>query len=54
MAVRQRLPAGPAWALAAGVVLAQVAAAAVGWGRAIRLGALAALAREDAARRSVR
>ncbi len=47
MAMRQRLPAGPGWAIAAGVPLAQVAVAAVGWGRAVRLAALVELARED-------
>jgi hypothetical protein len=54
MAIRQRLPAGPAWSTAAGVLLAQVAAAAVGWGRAVRLGGLTALAREDDERRYLR
>ena len=54
MAVRERLPAGPAWAMAAGVLLAQVAALAVGWGRAARLGALRSLALEDAEARRVR
>ncbi len=54
MAVRQRLPAGPAWSTAAGVLLAQVAAAAVGWGRAVRLGGLTSLAREDDERRYLR
>jgi hypothetical protein len=47
MAVRQRLPAGPAWSAWAGILLAQVAAAAVGWGRAIRIAGLAELARGD-------
>jgi hypothetical protein len=47
MAVRQRLPAGPAWSAGAGILLAQVAAAAVGWGRAIRIAGLAELARGD-------
>jgi hypothetical protein len=54
MAVRERLPAGPAWAMVAGVALAQVAAAAVGWGRAARLGGLRSLALEDAEARRVR
>jgi predicted membrane protein len=44
MALRERLPAGPRWALVAAVVLAQVAAAAVGWGRAVRLAGLTRLA----------
>ncbi len=44
MAVRERLPAGPAWATVAAVPLAQVAAAAVGWGRAVRVVALTRLA----------
>jgi hypothetical protein len=47
MAVRERLPAGPWWAVVAGVLLAQVAAAAVGWGRAVRLAGLARLSRAD-------
>lgn len=47
MAVRQRLPAGPAWSVWTGILLAQVAAAAVGWGRAIRIAALAEVARGD-------
>lgn len=51
MALRERLPAGPAWATVAGVLLAQVAAAAVGWGRAVRVAALAELARQDAEER---
>jgi hypothetical protein len=48
MALRQRLPSGPAWSAWAGVLLAQVAAATVGWGRAIRIAGLAELARGDA------
>jgi hypothetical protein len=47
MALRERLPAGPRWALIAGVLLAQVAAMAVGWGRAVRLAGLTRLARAD-------
>jgi protein-S-isoprenylcysteine O-methyltransferase Ste14 len=47
MAVRERLPAGPRWAVVAGVLLAQCAAAAVGWGRAVRLAGLARLSRTD-------
>ncbi len=47
MAVRERLPAGPRWAVVAGVLLAQGAAAAVGWGRAVRLAGLARLSRAD-------
>jgi hypothetical protein len=54
MAVRERLPAGPTWAVVAGVVLAQLAVAAVGWGRAVRLGGLRELARADAEARRVR
>lgn len=44
MAFRERLPAGPAWATVAAVLLAQVASAAVGWGRAVRVVALTRLA----------
>ena len=47
MAVRQRLPAGPAWSIWTGILLAQVAAASVGWGRAIRIAGLAEIARGD-------
>lgn len=47
MAIRERLPAGPRWAVVAGVLLAQLAAAAVGWGRAVRLAGLARLSRAD-------
>lgn len=47
MALRERLPAGPRWAVVAGVLLAQVAAMAVGYGRAVRLAGLARIARED-------
>jgi hypothetical protein len=54
MALRERLPAGPAWAVVAGVALVQVAAAAVGWGRAARLGGLRSLAVEDAEARRAR
>lgn len=57
MAVRERVPGGTGWAVAAGVLLAQVAVAAVGWGRAVRLAALVALARDEAevrARRKAR
>ncbi|MGA8890685.1 MAG: hypothetical protein WB493_03885 [Anaeromyxobacteraceae bacterium] len=46
MALRERLPAGPGWSLVATVLLAQVAAAAVGWGRAVRVAGLARLARD--------
>jgi len=48
MGIRERLPAGPRWAVVAGIVLAQVAAMAVGWGRAVRIAGLARLARADA------
>jgi hypothetical protein len=47
MAIRERLPAGPRWAVVAGVLLAQVAAMAVGWGRAVRLAGLTRLSRDD-------
>jgi hypothetical protein len=47
MAFRERLPAGPRWAVVAGVLLAQVAAMAVGYGRAVRLAGLARIARID-------
>jgi hypothetical protein len=47
MAFRERLPAGPRWAVFAGVLLAQAAAVAVGWGRAVRLAGLTRLARDD-------
>jgi hypothetical protein len=47
MAIRERLPAGPRWAVLAGVLLAQVAAMAVGYGRAVRLAGLARIARID-------
>ena len=47
MAVRERLPAGPSWAVVAGVLLAQLAAVAVGWGRAVRVAALVRLAGDD-------
>jgi hypothetical protein len=47
MAFRERLPAGPGWAVVAGVLLAQVAAMAVGYGRAVRLAGLARIARLD-------
>lgn len=47
--------AGPAWtSLLAGFVLAQLVAAALGWGRGARLFALADLARHDARRRGAR
>lgn len=46
MAIRERLPAGPRWSLVAAVLLAQLAAAAVGWGRAVRVAGLARLARD--------
>ena len=42
MAIRERLPAGPRWAVVVGVLLAQVAAMAVGYGRAVRLAGLGA------------
>ena len=54
MGARQRLPVGPAWSTWAAVLLAQVAAAAVGWGRAIRIAALAELARGDREERDER
>ncbi|HET8724612.1 MAG TPA: hypothetical protein VFM53_10460 [Anaeromyxobacteraceae bacterium] len=54
MAVRERLPAGPTWAVVAGVLLAQAAAMAVGWGRAVRIVALAGLSRADRAAREER
>jgi hypothetical protein len=54
MAVRERLPAGPRWAVVAGVLLAQAAAAAVGWGRAIRLAGLTRLSRADLGGRAER
>ena len=47
MAIRERLPAGPRWAVVSGVLLAQVAAMAVGWGRAVRLAGLTRLSRDD-------
>ncbi len=47
MAIRERLPAGPRWAVFAGVLLAQVAAMAVGYGRAVRLAGLTRIARVD-------
>jgi hypothetical protein len=47
LGLRERLPGGPGWAVVAGVLLAQLAAAAVGWGRAVRLVALARIARGD-------
>lgn len=47
MAFRERLPAGPRWAVVVGVLLAQVAAMAIGWGRAVRLGGLVRLSRDD-------
>ena len=47
MAFRERLPAGPAWATVASVLLAQVAVMAIGWGRAARVIALVQLARDD-------
>jgi hypothetical protein len=47
MAIRERLPAGPRWSVVAGVLLAQVAAMAVGWGRAVRLAGLTRLSRDD-------
>jgi len=47
MALRERLPAGPRWAVVAGVLLAQVAAMAVGYGRAVRLAGLTRIARID-------
>ena len=47
MALRERLPAGPRWAVVAGVLLAQVAAMAVGYGRAVRLAGLTRIARVD-------
>lgn len=47
--------AGPSWtALLVGFVLAQLLAAALGWGRSARLFALADLARHDAQRHGVR
>ena len=48
MGLRERLPAGPRWAVLAGVLLAQVAAVAVGWGRAVRIAGLTRLSRADA------
>jgi len=51
MALRGRLPAGPAWATAAGFLLATLATAAVAWGRSARLAALSELAALDAAER---
>ncbi len=54
MAIRERLPAGPRWAVIAGVVLAQLAAAAVGWGRAVRIAGLARLSRADREARGAR
>jgi hypothetical protein len=47
MAFRERLPSGPRWAVVAGVLLAQVAAMAVGYGRAVRLAGLTRIARID-------
>jgi hypothetical protein len=47
MALRERLPAGPRWAVVAGVFLAQVAAMAVGYGRAVRLAGFTRIARVD-------
>jgi hypothetical protein len=47
MALRERLPAGPRWAVVAGVFLAQAAAMAVGYGRAVRLAGLTRIARVD-------
>lgn len=47
MAIRERLPAGPGWAVVAGVLLAQLAAVAVGWGRAVRIAGLTRLSRAD-------
>lgn len=44
MALRERLPAGPRGSLVVAVLLAQVAAAAVGWGRAVRIAGLTRLA----------
>ncbi len=44
MAIRERLPAGPRWSIVVAVLLAQVAAAAVGWGRAVRIAGLTRLA----------
>jgi hypothetical protein len=52
MAIRERLPAGPRGSLVAGVLLAQVAAAAVGWGRAVRIAGLTRLARDHGAPRA--
>lgn len=54
MAVRERLPARPGWAVVAGVLLAQVAAMAVGWGRAVRVAALVRLVRDDREARLLR
>ena len=51
MGLRERLPAGPRWAVVAGVLLAQVAAVAVGWGRAVRIAGLTRLSRADAEER---
>jgi hypothetical protein len=47
MGLRERLPAGPRWALLVGVLLSQVAAMAIGWGRAVRLSGLFRLSRDD-------
>jgi hypothetical protein len=47
MAIRERLPAGPTWAVVAGVLIAQAAAMVVGWGRAVRIAGLTRLARAD-------
>ncbi len=54
MALRERVPAGSRGAIVVAVVLAQLAAAAVGWGRAVRLVALTRLARLDAEERLAR
>lgn len=51
MGLRERLPAGPRWAVLAGVLLAQLAAVAVGWGRAVRIAGLTRLSRADAEER---
>ena len=54
MAIRERLPAGPRWAVVVGVLLAQAAAATVGWGRAVRLAGLTRLSRADLGGRAAR
>lgn len=47
MGIRERLPAGPRWAVVVALLLAQVAAVAVGWGRAVRIAGLTRLSRAD-------